>query len=178
MAFLSKIGTLPNSECDRITAIIKAFCDQHDIKIKWVHVNYRAHRLSRTVWIPRINHYYEIATCLQEIGHILAPQDEQSEMNREYEACAWAVQKASEIGIPFDKSCWAQLFRSLNAYAQKHAPPQDHPAWILLKKAQTLGEIGEPANIDEESKKGEVKKAEGKKKRKTGKKAGKKNLRT
>jgi hypothetical protein len=168
MEFLRKISTLPISEQERIKEILKKVCDEHNIEFRWATTNFRADRVQRRVWIPELMHYYQIATCLQEIGHLVAPQNPNSEMDREYEACAWAVEKASDMGIPFDKSCWAQMFRSLNAYAQKHLPPQDHPAWVLLEKARTLGQIGEPAETP-------PKKAEGNKKTKAGKKkAGKK----
>src|SRR5229473_2614248 len=128
MAFLKTLRTLSETECRRINGIIDKFCRENNITVRPTHTHFRADRLRRIVFIPDVIHYSQIATCLQEIGHVVAEQDPSNEMNREYQACSWAVENASKLGLPFDHHCWKQLFDSLDSYAQRHAPPRSHPA--------------------------------------------------
>jgi hypothetical protein len=137
MAFLKALRTLSETKCRRINGIIDKFCRENNITVRPTHTHFRADRLRRIVFIPDVIHYSQIATCLQEIGHVVAEQDPSNEMNREYQACSWAVENASKIGLPFDHHCWKQLLDSLDSYAQRHAPPRSHPAWKLLARARS-----------------------------------------
>jgi hypothetical protein len=83
MAFLKTLRTLPEIECRRINEIIDKFCQENSITVRRTHTHFRADRLRRIVFIPDVIHYSQVATCLQEIGHVVAEQDPSNEMNRE-----------------------------------------------------------------------------------------------
>lgn len=136
---LKTLDTISPDQQNKLTEMIENLCKEHGINFSWTYtMDNRADHINRAVRLKRIQHFYQFASCLHEIGHLLSKQTADI-LENEYRAWEWARNWA-QSRQHFDRSCYARIAESLGRYVResKNEIPADHPALVLLEEAEKV----------------------------------------
>lgn len=99
----------------------------------------RAWRRTRKIAVRPVKTSITYADALHEIGHVVGPWQSQPRLASEAGAWKWAMENAKAWTDAMERTM-VRCLGSYLAWQKRHAtavlPPEGHPAWEILRKAQ------------------------------------------